>query len=94
MQTNYSGPQPNYADTLQSAVAVWRNKEAGQTYGYPLAKPWVGATYPKLLTKDWEFLGVMPAGTPISDVTPQNENDVGCKVNGTNMLTSNTVVTR
>lgn len=92
MQTNYDDMPPNYADALRQPIAVWRNTLEAENYGFPLDTELRGVAYPLLKNHAWEFYGVLPVGTPATNITKENGGMVRCTVGGLRIVTDLMVV--
>jgi hypothetical protein len=80
------------ASKLKVAVAVWRNRRDNHSYAFPLTDPWGGRAYPVIDDGDWVFECVLPPGTSVTDVRPDQGNRVFAKVAGRQMYTADSAI--
>jgi hypothetical protein len=88
MQTAYAPQKSKERSRLKIPVAVWRNAVEGADYAFPLKDPWGGVTYPLIRQHEWKFEGVLPAGTPVSNVRVDHADRVRCVLGGIEALTA------
>lgn len=82
-------PEPT---KLKTPVVVWFNKGDSHYYAFPLLDPWGGMAYPDIASGDWREECVLPAGTPVRNVQPDNGNRVRAVIAGRPMYTAATAL--
>jgi hypothetical protein len=78
-------PEPT---KLKTPVVVWFNKDENQLYAFPLLDPWGGVAYPDIASGNWKEKWVLPRGTSVSKVQPDNGNRVRASIAGRSMYTA------
>jgi hypothetical protein len=70
---------------LTMSIAIWRNKNRTEAYGYPLDNVATSFPAPVMMNEGWEFVGVLPAPRDLGD--PKGANGVyHCKMGSLTVL--------
>lgn len=74
---------------LRFPVAIWRDKDGGHTYAFPLGAkdPYGHDVYPLLNNQAWEYRGTLPQGMPVTNIKKGNEHRVSCSLAGSVVYT-------
>jgi hypothetical protein len=76
---------------FKHSAAVWRNKETGTTFAFPLVyeNDWgVEGAYPLIDEQTWEFRGVLPAATSVGPPRVEQGHRVSVVLGATRLHTA------